>query len=197
MFPQPRQSDRVSARTTCLCVLLTGVFLCAGCSRQQPESVTTAPRTTSQRAVRRAYDGAPPVIPHKSLKAACVTCHSETGQHVPELGFAAANPHFNTSHAGSLSNCRQCHLFQSSGADFVENSFEGIPQTITRGSRAYPGAPPMVPHSKLMRENCQACHSGPSARPEIRCSHTMRTNCVQCHLFQETDADTFALNRPE
>ncbi|MCA8997803.1 MAG: nitrate reductase cytochrome c-type subunit, partial [Planctomycetaceae bacterium] len=178
-------------------ILLAVLVFLPGCGRQKPESIPTTPRTTAQRAVRRAYDGAPPVIPHKPMNADCVTCHTETGQQVPERGFAAANPHVHSSQAGALSNCRQCHLFQNSARVFVENSFVGIPQSFTPGNRAYPGAPPMVPHRKLMRENCLACHSGPSARPEIRCSHTTRTNCVQCHLFQTTDDRSFVVREPE
>ncbi|MCB9950099.1 MAG: nitrate reductase cytochrome c-type subunit [Planctomycetaceae bacterium] len=195
MFSQPKRFSRAPAHAMTL-IVLAGMLLCAGCGKRKNDSSTSAPRTTAQRSIRRAYDGAPPIIPHKPLKADCITCHSETGQQVPELGFAAANPHFNTSHAGSLSNCRQCHLFQESTELFAESEFVGIPQEITHGSRAYPGAPPMVPHSKLMRENCSACHSGPSARPEIRCTHTTRTNCVQCHLFQEPGENSFAVHQP-
>lgn len=167
--------------------LLTMLLSVCGCSRQKEDSATKLQVTSATvRAERRAYDGAPPVIPHEPLKADCIECHTTTGKEVPRLGFAPANPHSHTTVAGATQNCRQCHVFRKSDDEFAESLFVGIPQTITPGTRAYPGAPPMIPHSELMRENCLACHSGPSARKEIICTHTTRTNCRQCHLFPAT-----------
>lgn len=166
-------------------LVLTAVL--AGCSRSTDDSTTVQVTPTVERAERRAFDGAPPVVPHKPLKADCITCHTVSGKQVPQMGFAPANPHSNTTMTGSTQNCRQCHVFRWTDEEFVESMFVGIPQTITKGSRAYPGAPPMIPHSELMRQNCLACHAGPSARKEIVCSHTTRTNCQQCHLFKATD----------
>ncbi|MEZ6123540.1 MAG: hypothetical protein R3C49_10230 [Planctomycetaceae bacterium] len=167
--------------TAALCVF---VLAASGCSRSDlptPSEITA----TAVRSARRAYDGAPPVVPHPPQKAACITCHTQTGQQVPNMGFAAANPHQGSRHAGATQNCRQCHVFKTTEASFVASAFEGIPQRISKAPRAFPGAPPMIPHPELMRENCTACHSGPSARPDIRCTHTERTNCRQCHLFQQ------------
>lgn len=165
-------------------LLLLSLSGCSRSSNDQPPALQVT--ATAVRAERRAFDGAPPVIPHEPLKADCITCHTLTGKEVPQLGFAPANPHSHTSMAGQTQNCRQCHVFRNTDEEFAESLFVGIPQTITRGSRAYPGAPPMIPHSELMRENCLACHSGPSARKEILCTHTTRTNCKQCHLFPTT-----------
>ena len=171
--------------------ILALVLSVPGCSRSSKEQQAVTPQVTptAERAARRAYDGAPPVIPHEPLKADCVSCHTTTGKEVPRLGFAPANPHTQTTVAGSTQNCRQCHVFRNTEEEFTESLFVGIPQTITKGSRAYPGAPPMIPHSELMRQNCLACHSGPSARKEIVCTHTTRTNCRQCHLFTTTTAE--------
>ena len=170
-------------------VMCLALLTAIGCAESDDESSTSVELTsTSKRAERRAYDGAPPVIPHEPLKASCVTCHTQSGEAVPRLGFAPANPHFMTSVAGTTQNCRQCHLFQNTQEEFTESTFVGIPQTITKGKRAYPGAPPTIPHSGLMRENCIACHSGQSSRPEIRCKHTERVNCRQCHLFESDES---------
>ena len=49
-----------------------------------------------------------------------------------------------------------------------------------------PLAPPVMPHSAFMRENCLACHSGPAAREEIRTPHPERPRCGQCHVQQVT-----------
>jgi len=176
--------QRRPARRAIALMLVSAIV--SGCSRSSDEAGDVQNTATVQRAARRAYDGAPPVIPHESMKANCITCHTVQGEKVPNMGFAAANPHDATSVAGRTQNCRQCHLFRKTEEVFTASNFEGIPHTIIGGSRAYPGAPPMIPHSKLMRENCQACHSGPAARKEIVCTHTTRTNCQQCHLFRVT-----------
>jgi nitrate reductase cytochrome c-type subunit len=163
--------------------LLPPCLAAAGCSRVPGDGVLALlPTPTTVRAQRRAYEGAPPVIPHKPLGAACVTCHTETGKPVPELGLAPANPHQAPADRGRTQNCRQCHVFQRSTESFVANSFDGLRSASLRGERLYPGAPPLIPHSLQMRQSCNACHSGPAARSEIVCSHPQRANCRQCHL---------------
>lgn len=159
-----------------------------GCSRRVESDMLLTP--SAVRAERRAYDGAPPVIPHPPLGASCAACHTTTGMEVPSRGFAPANPHVGTTVEGRTTNCRQCHVFQSTTEAFAESSFAGLAQDLRRGRRMYLGAPPVIPHPVLMRENCNACHSGPAARPEIRCSHPQRTNCQQCHVAnQQTNAN--------
>ena len=167
-------------------LLASGVVLAiiCGCGQNEPR---TSPITSSiVRADRRAYDGAPPVIPHKPLGAACTTCHTSTGMQIPNHGFAPANPHLGTSFAAATENCRQCHLFETTKTVFAESEYEPLRQDLSPGDRLYPGAPPVIPHQILIRENCQACHVGPAARPEIRCTHPQRTNCVQCHVNQDS-----------
>jgi cytochrome c-type protein NapB len=106
----------------------------------------------------------------------------------PDRGFAPANPHEGTRFGESVENCTQCHVFRRTEQSLTNSDFEGLRTGSFRGDRLYPGAPPIIPHSTLMRENCLACHSGPAARPEIICSHPDRRNCVQCHVRQRTDA---------
>jgi nitrate reductase (cytochrome), electron transfer subunit len=138
------------------------------------------------RASRRAYNGAPPVIPHAvqdTNDAACYACHSsgmQMGQHKASV----------MSHV-FLSNCTQCHAppppppFQELDVR-VETSFVGLPAPKS-GSRAYPGAPPTIPHSQWMREKCSACHGGMlgtngwSGWAGMQSTHPWRTNCTQCH----------------
>jgi cytochrome c-type protein NapB len=153
-----------------------------GCDRDAPQAGMLQLTASNVRAARRAYDGAPPVIGHPPLGAACTTCHTLTGMAVPNLGFAPANPHAASDLADRVQNCRQCHVFQRVEDMAIANRFAGAPASIRKGDRLYPGAPPVVPHSLALRDNCLACHSGPSARPEIRCSHPERSNCRQCHV---------------
>jgi len=101
---------------------------------------------------------------------------------LPGRGYAPANPHLGTPKSNYTTRCRQCHVFAATTKVFVDNQFAGIAQDLRHGDRMYSGAPPVIPHRIVMRENCSACHSGPAARPEIRCTHPERTNCRQCHL---------------
>lgn len=151
------------------------------CNRSEKDEDIASPELTetSVRSARRAFDGAPPVIPHEPLGAACITCHTETGKLVPNMAFAPANPH---GELGNFRNCKQCHVFRQGDDRFAQTTFVGQPVALRLGERLFPGAPPTIPHSLLMRNNCLACHSGPTARPEIRCTHTERVNCVQCHV---------------
>ncbi len=140
-----------------------------------------------ERAQRRLFDGAPPVIPHSPFGAPCVSCHHERGMAVEGLGFSPPSPHELTQGMSAISRCEQCHVFQRSQQPWVETTFVGQPQDLRRGTRLYPGAPPTMPHAKLMRENCRACHSGAAAREEIRTSHPERQRCEQCHVEQAVE----------
>ena len=179
---------RTSKVTVRAAVSLTAVLalVAAGCSDTGKISVPgregAVKSTASVRADRRAYDGAPPTIPHESFGAACTGCHDERGQSVSGLGFAPASPHDNTSKAGGTTRCRQCHVFRTTDDLFVGSEYEGIPQDLAAGDRASAGAPPRIPHRILMRENCVACHDGPGAREEARTTHPERTRCRQCHV---------------
>lgn len=131
------------------------------------------------RASRRAYNGAPPVIPHSVQRtddAACYACHGQGAR----IGDLVANQ---MSHE-FLANCTQCHAppppepFDDQDIS-VDNSFVGVAAPI-QGERAYSGAPPTIPHSTWMRENCTACH-GLDGWQGMESTHPWRTNCKQCH----------------
>jgi cytochrome c-type protein NapB len=177
----PKVTLRAATSFTTLAVLVA-----AGCSDTSkvpvPDREGAVKSTAAVRADRRAYDGAPPTVPHESFGAACAACHDERGQSVRGVGFAPASPHDNTSKAGGTVRCRQCHVFRTTNDLFVASEYEGLPQDLTAGDRATPGAPPRIPHRILMRENCVACHDGPAAREEIRTTHPERWRCRQCHV---------------
>lgn len=173
-------------------LLLVSSMSLVGCGEQ--EEVSVAARPLRVRSERRMYDGAPPVIPHAPLGAACTACHAEHDRVVPGVGIAPANPHAQVEYSGATANCRQCHVFERTDDLFVENAFLGLRHPI-RGDRFYEGAPPAIPHRTFMRETCLSCHSGPAARPEIRTTHPERANCKQCHMEQrvrdrQSDAPT-------
>ncbi len=149
-----------------------------GASVEQPPEARSA--AVAARAARRAYDGAPPTIPHdvdQQRAPACLACH-ESGAVV--AGEVARR----MSHARH-DNCLQCHVVRADprpGAPSVpapDNGFVGLTSPL-RGARAYDGAPPTIPHSTWMREQCASCH-GPAGAPGLRSTHPHRQSCTQCH----------------
>jgi cytochrome c-type protein NapB len=132
----------------------------------------------AQRQARRAYNGAPPVIPHaidQRSPASCVACHQLTLR-VGDIR-AARMPHEH------LSNCTQCHVESvarfAPPRDLPGNGFQGLPAP-TQGQRAWPGAPPTIPHSTFMRSDCLSCH-GPGGPEGMQSTHPWRQACQQCH----------------
>jgi cytochrome c-type protein NapB len=136
----------------------------------------------SERATRRAFDGAPPVIPHpigSNGAAACLACHAD--------GFALANRRASPIPHEAYASCTQCHV--RSTAPFTRvagNAAAEVPSTWTglrspgAGEEAYTGAPPALPHSTRMRERCDSCHGADGAVP-LRTPHPERRSCLQCH----------------
>jgi nitrate reductase (cytochrome), electron transfer subunit len=143
-------------------------------------------RSTGERAKGRAYDGAPPTIPHDAAIGSCVSCHDHDGAVIDGVGIAPAAPHGDDAALGSLRRCRQCHVPQQTPTQFVSSRFTGVPQGPWKGRRATPGAPPTIPHTLQLREQCSSCHVGPAARAEIRTSHPERARCRQCHVPDAT-----------
>ncbi len=175
-------------------LLATGSLACAA----EPEGKVGVPGREGAyksaavvRAERRAYDGAPPVIPHENFAITCTACHNLEGIDVPDVGYAPPSPHEGTIGMSAVSRCRQCHLFRETDEVLVVNGFAGLRQDLRAGGRLYGGAPPVIPHKAFMRENCAACHTGPAAREEIRTSHPERLRCRQCHV-ETTTRETFS-----
>ncbi|GDY11989.1 hypothetical protein LBMAG53_08670 [Planctomycetota bacterium] len=137
------------------------------------------------RASRRAYAGAPPAIPHPvdaNQVASCLLCHGEGKRIDSIIAPKMSHPPF--------TNCTQCHVQAATpglGPSLpVENAFIGL-TSPTGGTRAWPGAPPTMPHQVWMRQQCTSCH-GLLGRPGLRTTHPERVNCLQCHA-QDAAAD--------
>jgi cytochrome c-type protein NapB len=141
------------------------------------------PDAIADRAGRRAFEGAPPTIPHpveQQGAVACMACH-EDGLTIRGRS-ASAIPH------EGFTSCTQCHVVEGGpvpgellGPDStaVANSFVGL-EAPGPGSRAWAGAPPVTPHTARMRENCESCH-GPTGRNALKTPHPERQSCEQCH----------------
>ncbi|WP_405206599.1 nitrate reductase cytochrome c-type subunit [Aquimarina sp. LLG6339-5] len=131
----------------------------------------------------RAYQGAPPSIPHSLVKGekgmggkACLQCHQNGGFTEQFNAYAPVTPH------PEMVNCRQCHVAQNESSLFKETTFRKVLFAQVGNNSALPGSPPMIPHEIQMRENCLSCHAGQAAPKEIRVTHPDRINCRQCHL---------------
>ena len=130
----------------------------------------------------RAFDGAPPVIPHRidqRTADSCLVCHGDGMKLGDRIATKMSHAHF--------TNCTQCHVETVSSGPFadastnpVENSFTGL-YRAGPGDRAYASAPPTIPHTTFLREDCMSCH-GTITRPGLRTTHPWLTNCTQCHV---------------
>jgi nitrate reductase (cytochrome), electron transfer subunit len=137
------------------------------------------------RSSRRAYDGAPPTIPHtirQDSAAECLACHDEGLR----LRGRIAAPMSHT----EMTSCTQCHVVEVGpmpGARLSEqavaspNSFVGLASPVS-GERAWGTAPSIVPHSTTNRERCDSCH-GVNGRDALRTPHPDRQSCTQCHAL--------------
>ncbi|MFO0880689.1 MAG: nitrate reductase cytochrome c-type subunit [Gemmataceae bacterium] len=135
----------------------------------------------ADRARNRAYDGAPPTIPHgtdQMTTASCLLCHGQGIRVADRIASKISHPHY--------PNCTQCHVEMSrleldrqSSTTVVDNKFVGAYRSGP-GGRASPGAPPTIPHSTWLRQDCLSCH-GLLTRPGTRTTHPWLTSCTQCH----------------
>jgi nitrate reductase (cytochrome), electron transfer subunit len=140
----------------------------------------------ARRGERRAFDGAPPIVPHaidQRQAASCLSCHGQ-----PTLIGSVAVAQI--SHP-PYQNCLQCHAAGAGPApgwaspvrpptlQLASNDFVGVtPPTATQ--RAFDEAPPVISHPLWMRENCMSCH-GAGGSSAVRPDHGGRQSCLQCH----------------
>ena len=153
-----------------------------------PKPATTiVSESTAARAARRAYDGAPPTIPHEPMDGACTSCHGEEAMEVGDA-VAPAFPHGKTAGLSDASRCTQCHVYRKTDQKFRPTGFAGFPQDVNRhGERKTKKSAPFRPHRAFMREDCRVCHLGPGARPELVPKHGPRPKCELCHPTKEED----------
>ena len=137
----------------------------------------------ARRRSRRAYEGAPPTVPHpvqQGDSTSCLLCHQQATRIGDRIAPALSHEPY--------TSCTQCHVADSglpiewnTGRFAIDSTAEFVGQQVTSaGSRAYQGAPPTIPHRTLMREDCMSCH-GAGGTSAIRTSHPERQSCTQCH----------------
>ncbi|MFA6961920.1 MAG: hypothetical protein WC205_14285 [Opitutaceae bacterium] len=140
---------------------------------------------------RRAYAGAPPTVPHpidQHSSASCLACHG----HPTRIGNISVPQ---ISHP-IYTNCIQCHAPAGGpgpslaspppalATPVLANTFTGL-QSLVGGTRAFSGAPPTIPHTTAMRQNCVTCHA-PGGSSFVKTTHPQRQNCLQCHALDAT-----------
>lgn len=142
-------------------------------------------RAREERAKRRAFDGAPPVVPHpivQDASAACLACHGP--------GLVIKDRVAPRISHDPYASCTQCHV-PNSGPP-VSTAWTPLADPLTRnlftagpgfgrGDRAWPEAPPTIPHPTAMRSDCLSCH-GPTGLFGLRTPHPDRQSCTQCHV---------------
>jgi cytochrome c-type protein NapB len=161
--------------------------------KQQPpgaDASASRAQALDARNMRRAYEGAPPVVPHGMVAKAqsdCLACHRD-GAVMPAGQVAPRMSH------QEYVMCTQCHATDVGAPQndalldtpLVGTSWQGLRADGLGGERAWEGAPPLVPHSLQAREDCMSCH-GPYGQVALRTSHPERANCEQCHAFPLTN----------
>ena len=138
----------------------------------------------TQRESRRAYDGAPPIVPHpiaQDSAASCLQCHRQATRIGDVVASASPHPEY--------TRCSQCHVsskglgsrWNSSKDDLHSgNQFQGNHRPKPT-EQAYEHSPKTIPHTLHMRQNCISCHGELGTSP-IRTSHPERQSCTQCHV---------------
>ena len=144
-----------------------------------PQTAEERARVLEARAALRAYDGAPPVIPHAvagSSVTECLACHEKgaivAGRRAPAMSHER------------FESCTQCHAAASGPPSpppppLTESTFVGA-RPVASGERAWKGAPPTIPHATRMRSQCGSCH-GVAGALGMRSTHPWRESCTQCH----------------
>lgn len=145
-----------------------------------PQTDAQRAEVLADRSQRRAYDGAPPTIPHAidgKSTFECLACHASGGVVAGRRAPAMSHERHDS--------CTQCHVARSGppsppAAPLTSSTFVGQSPT-PKGSRAWTGAPPTIPHSTWMRTNCGSCH-GVGGALGMRSTHPWRESCQQCHV---------------
>ena len=136
----------------------------------------------------RAYEGAPPTIPHainEKGASECMACHGEGLRIDGRLATPMSHEY--------LTNCTQCHVPEVGSIPAADERYDELPLDNTfvglerwgPAERAHEGAPPVNPHPEHMREDCMSCH-GEIARPGLRTTHPWKSECTQCHAPSAT-----------
>ena len=130
------------------------------------------------REARRAYHGAPPVIPHRAkYNGQCMACHTKA---MKFKSFSPWRRPIRNSRTASSVMPRECDTPHPEEAS-VTNGWAGL-EGPKQSHRAHVVAPPTIPHGLHMRENCATCHAADHPDERVRCDHLERTNCQQCHV---------------
>ena len=174
---------RGKSRTSLIFPLILGLSLAASCGDRASDIADLR----ESRYDLRAYEGAPPIIPHgiEDLgRQSCLSCHRK-GNARKFNRIAPVTPH------PEQINCRQCHVPRAATGHFVETTFNPF-QIVGTTIKSNPLGPPYIPHRLQDRQDCRSCHLSDSTPSELRPGHGDRTNCTQCHVPQKAGPPLFS-----
>ncbi len=151
------------------------------CNEQAPEL-----RIRHEMMDRRAYLGAPPVIPHDVVGTQgdqCLYCHGQGAIYEKNTKLmgkkgvqAKVTPH------PEYINCVQCHVPRLGSKVFVENTFSGLFLSDSQpAGGTEEGVPPPMRHQLQNREPCEVCHLSKTAYSQNIPRHGERPGCPFCH----------------
>lgn len=174
-----------------LAAALTGAAALAGAAAAAPPvrevRLRHPPPLAPARDSLRAFEGAPPVVPHaidgmQRAPGRCLTCHTRERRLGRRHTIQVPHP--------ERSSCLQCHVAVASAAwvrpkQPLASGFQPAAPRPAPGP-AHPWAPPPVPHQVQGRETCAGCHTPRNPDPKLRVDHSHRRNCLQCHVPQAT-----------
>lgn len=131
----------------------------------------------------RAYDGAPPRIPHpvqpNIAYISCNNCHHVGSHHGP-----------NNLHKDQ-ENCYQCHVPITTDSLFKRNEYVGY-FNYEKQDRAQPLGPPYIPHRVQDRQKCHICHTADGSQEALKPRHGHLENCTGCHVQRQMKVEAFS-----
>jgi cytochrome c-type protein NapB len=171
------------------------------------------PRTLATFRYLRSFPGAPPRIPHglseeEFRTGTCGTCHERGGYSIRFAAYTPVTPHpeltqclgchaaddavagWSAPASDPNSRCPQCHGAEGSVRPRAQPSWMAslwLPAPAHQST----SAPPVIPHERMFREDCLACHAGPAAVNELRTAHSDWAGCRTCHVEVDRDVEPY------
>lgn len=174
----PLDAKFLKARLLIGLLLLSGLVFAGG---PVLKKWTLKDQEREHRDLLRSHEFAPPIIPHPTGRdmqnSSCLHCHEKIRKVSGRIAPLTPHPEW--------SNCQQCHV-NSNVLSWPEKRTGELVEidSSEKSRRSQPEAPPVIPHSLEMKDNCSTCHQSKSPYTILQFSHPERSNCRQCHVLE-------------